>query len=469
MPSYDDGLSIKQSKTAFDMETNSSIPDLRNLKYACCTDHLNCPVCQQPFLQPMSTICGHTFCKECIEECLKTSSPSDSELRKGFCPLDRTPIDSQDLHELFPTPLIISNLVDDLMVHCLNFERGCEWKGHRWEAENHARHECGNTGVKCNGRRFSSLDEKRLHEHCDKPAGGETKNELKESETSICNLLIERRFADLGNGDCVHQIYDCPFCGSEITKITEGLHLEKECLLNFKTCDICQNDMIPFKSLDKHQENCKKSGRRLCPAHEIGCDWTGSNETSLEIHLENGNCALNKLQPYIKNLETRISEVSLENKYLQKQINHILDGIIQGKVTNLGYSEPLEEIGNFTKAMSRLQEQDRLLHLDYEIERLRCELDEKINPFIERESNNTSEQQTILNGLVSDNFMMKDEMNLQRALINSLRKQVQFFSFRNRQQQAADISLTSKMVELDEFTGSLLSRSSSQELLNLKL
>lgn len=463
MQRYDDNLTIKQSKTAFDLDSAAETLDLRNVRYVSTTDHLNCPVCQQPFFQPMTTLCGHTFCKECINECLNLGSTSLDGKKKGFCPLDRTQIDPNDIHDLFPTPLIVTNMVDELKVYCLNSERGCIWSGHRWEVENHVRNLCKYTGVLCNGIRL--MDDNPHPEKLDE--SHEEKGDTKSDLMKRCCLLVERRFVDPNVDECVHRVFDCQICGTEITKITEEDHLDKECELNYSTCGLCQNDMIPRHSLEKHRENCKKSGRLLCPAHDIGCEWTGNNEPSLEIHLQKGNCSFNQLLPHFASLKARISEVESENKYLQGQIHHILDSIIQGKVTNLGYSEPLEEIGTFRKALSRLQDQDRLLHLDYEIERLRCELDEKINPFIERETNNISEHQNLITGLVSDNFMIKDEMNLQRALISSLRKQVQFFSFRNRQQQAAGISLV-QAVDTDDLVG-MLSRSSSEERLNLKL
>lgn len=464
MTQYDDTLLVKESKMAFDLTDIMSVPDLRNLKYACDTDHLTCPICKQPFLQPMSTLCGHTFCKECIEECLKMGSSLDDVSGCGFCPLDRTSISSEDINDLFPTPLIITNMVDELKVYCLNLERGCSWKGHRWEVETHVRSECGYTGVHCNGGRY--IHENDLEESEIDQQGTETPQK---TERSVCKILVERRFIDLSIDDCVHKIFECNYCGTDITKVTENCHLETECSLYFQICDICQNDMIPKKALEKHIENCRKSGRQICPAHEIGCDWVGSNAPSLENHLESGNCPYQKLQPYLLNLESKISEVDAENKHLQLQIHQILDSIMQGKVTNLGYSEPLEEIGKFTRTLSKIQDQDRLLNLDYEVERLRSELEEKVNPFMERETTKNSEQQTIINGLVSDNFMMKDEMSLQRALINSLRKQVQFLSFRNRQQHFAGASFPSLPMELEDFADNLVPRSNSEERLNLKL
>lgn len=458
MTEYDIHFQIKQTKSAFDLDSDSATPDLRNLHYDCLTDHLNCPICQQPFLQPMTTLCGHTFCKECIMECLNIGSTLELPSKKGFCPLDRMPIDSMDVHDLFPTPLLITNMVDDLIVYCLNNERGCPWKGHRWEIEGHVKNICGYTGVRCNGIRnnVSSNSSVAIQD------GNEELTDPREFQK--CNLLAERRFTEKYD-ECVHLFYECQFCGTDITRVTEDEHLLEECAHNYTTCNLCNSDMIPFKCLQKHEENCKKSGRQFCPAHEIGCGWTGCNELALEIHLQKDNCVFNLLLPFLKSTEARILEVESENKYLHKQIQHILGNIVQGRVTNLGYSESLEEIGTLTNDIARLQDQTRLLHLDSEIERLRSEIDEKINPFMERNATNISEQQNILNGLVNDNYIMKDEINLQRSLINSLRKQVQFYSFRNRQQTFS--GMNTLIIETDEVSSP--SRSSSEERINLKL
>ena len=72
IPEYDDTTTaIVDFPTSFNfLDTNDS-PDIRNAKYKSPTDHLNCPICQQPFINPLTTICGHTYCKECIYECFK--------------------------------------------------------------------------------------------------------------------------------------------------------------------------------------------------------------------------------------------------------------------------------------------------------------------------------------------------------------------------------------------------------------
>ncbi|KAK6454995.1 uncharacterized protein RJT20DRAFT_54133 [Scheffersomyces xylosifermentans] len=470
---YDDSTAIKNYSTSLNLTDPESRPDIRNVKYKSPTDHLHCPICQQPFIEPLTTICGHTFCKECIFECFKMSKSSrtgnGSDVLSGCCPLDRTPIDSANSNDLFPTPLLITNLIDDLKVYCLNSERGCDWSGSRWELEHHTVVDCGYTGVRCGGTR------------CDEE---ENEDEIEKEESSnkvICDLIVERRFLS-EEGGCIHKIFQCDYCNHEVTKITEQEHLESECLFNYQTCELCSNDMIALKNLKKHQENCSKIGHIQCPAHEIGCKWVGSNQTSLEIHLQNNNCQLNSFLPFYQQMNAKVDSLQSENSFLQKQINKILDSIIQGKITNLGYNESIEEINKFKS----IEDQDKLLYLNFEIDRLKFELNEKILPFMS--NTKMSERETLINNLVNDNFMMKEDLNLQRVLINSLRKQLQFLLFTRNGARSGNFGASgilggggpmgtggpssTNVLHIDDLGNDIYdmpSRSSSEERLNLNL
>ncbi|KAK6204573.1 uncharacterized protein RJT21DRAFT_117012 [Scheffersomyces amazonensis] len=431
---YDDTNQLRTTGSSFNLQNSNHKesmikPILRNnVKYKSNIEHLICPICQEPFIEPLTTICGHTFCKECIFECFKMSKNNNNgnsnDHSSGCCPLDRTPIDSANGNDLFPTPLLIINLIDDLKVYCMNHERGCEWIGSRWELEHHVSIDCGYTGVVCNGRRFK----KKLQEEVDENEHVEEEDykvDEKQEETERCNLLVERRYLSEDSEECIHKIFECKFCNSKITKITEDQHLKEECLFNYQTCELCLNDLIPLKNLKKHEENCSKIGHLKCPAHEIGCKWIGNNQTALEIHLQDNNCQLNQLLPSMQKLNDKIDSLTNENNYLQKQINKILDSIIQGKITNLGYNETIEEINKFS-----IEDQDKLIYLNFEIDRLKYEINDKIIPFINNTKNlASSERETALTNLINDSFIMKEDLNLQRVLINSLRKQLQFLLF----------------------------------------
>ncbi|RCK62542.1 TNF receptor-associated factor 4 [Candida viswanathii] len=451
---YDDTVNITDYPSSFNLLHSDDRPDMRSITYKSQTDHLNCPICQQPFINPLTTICGHTFCKECIYECFRmakrnsrsvattTTTSTTSEDVTGNCPLDRTPLDAANINDLFPTPLIVTNLIDELKVYCLNKERGCGWVGTRWELEHHVTDSCGYTGIRCNGDR------------CD---------------GTKCQITIERRFEDKESLECVHRVFECEYCNAKVTKITQGKHLEEECLFNYQVCELCGNDTIPQKNMKKHQENCLKMARYKCPAHEIGCGWSGTNESSLELHLES-NCQLYQFLPTYTRMMDKVNGLTLENEFLQKQINRILDSIIQGKITNLGYSESIEEIDKFQS----IEDQDKLMYLNFEVDRLKYEINERLIPFMNKSQG--GEQESVVSNLINDNFMMREDMNMQRMMINSLRKQLQFLLFARNRNGGIGNSNGLMMLswlpsqgddpEMYEFG---VSRNSSEERLNLKL
>ena len=67
------------------------------------------------------------------------------------------------------------------------------------------------------------------------------------------------------------------------------------------------------------------------------------------------------------------------------------------------------------------------MYLNFEIDRLKYEINERIIPFMNKSTVN--ERENMMNNLINDNFMIREDMNVQRMMINSLRKQLQFLLF----------------------------------------
>jgi hypothetical protein len=71
-------------------------------------DNYKCSICNDPFKQPVTTPCDHTYCQECIEEWFRQNHYS--------CPACRQNLSSDDLTPV--TTRLILNILDRLLVRC---------------------------------------------------------------------------------------------------------------------------------------------------------------------------------------------------------------------------------------------------------------------------------------------------------------------------------------------------------------
>jgi hypothetical protein len=155
---------------SFDSVSESTL-DLGNLSYLSpVDDNLCCPICHSPLTDPVHTKCRHTFCSTCIAGALETSKT---------CPVDRKPLKLEDVSA---APIMISNLVNDLVVLCPNFELGCCMTCARHLLGGHLREDCAFVSVQCAG----------------------------------CNDKILRK--DSGS-ECLHQLVECRFCFSSFRRL----------------------------------------------------------------------------------------------------------------------------------------------------------------------------------------------------------------------------------------------------------
>lgn len=87
-------------------------------------DDLICHICLQPLLQPLDTLCGHTFCTACLTNFL---------VEKDFCPMDRKLVILQTCRK---SSILVNNLLDKLMVSC-PFTEHCSEVVQRGHLEQH--------------------------------------------------------------------------------------------------------------------------------------------------------------------------------------------------------------------------------------------------------------------------------------------------------------------------------------------
>ncbi|KAK4141166.1 uncharacterized protein C8A04DRAFT_14277 [Dichotomopilus funicola] len=188
-------------------------------------DTLLCPVCRTPFISPITTPCGHTFCRECIDRALETQST---------CPIDRQRIrKTRDYHLC---PLIIKEQLDRLMVKCPN--KGCNHQCPREHLEGHYKRRCDFTLVQCTGP------------DCVKP--------------------ITRRVARKRLGGCMHDEVDCRHCGDKVCSMELDSHYDNDCMGRVAVCSDCRQ-VMPNPSMTRHKhEDCPKVDAP-CKWHSAGC------------------------------------------------------------------------------------------------------------------------------------------------------------------------------------------------------
>ncbi|KFO99360.1 E3 ubiquitin-protein ligase LNX, partial [Calypte anna] len=92
-------------------------------------DDLICHICLQPLLQPLDTLCGHTFCTACLTNFL---------MEKDFCPMDRKLVILQTCRK---SSILVNNLLDKLMVSC-PFTEHCSEVMQRGHLEQHFQTQC---------------------------------------------------------------------------------------------------------------------------------------------------------------------------------------------------------------------------------------------------------------------------------------------------------------------------------------
>jgi len=74
---------------------------------------LKCSICMEVFHEPTRLFCGHTYCLDCLEGCMKTSKN---------CPFCRENIDKKNIGR----DLLAYNVINELEVFCIHDD--CSWQ-----------------------------------------------------------------------------------------------------------------------------------------------------------------------------------------------------------------------------------------------------------------------------------------------------------------------------------------------------
>jgi hypothetical protein len=97
-----------------------------------------CCICHDVLDTRISCRCGHTFCRDCLDEALDTDER---------CPISRDVIRKKDIFQ----NMVLSSLIGDLEISCQNndTDAGCESTGKVTGYESHQKHDCAMQIIQC--------------------------------------------------------------------------------------------------------------------------------------------------------------------------------------------------------------------------------------------------------------------------------------------------------------------------------
>lgn len=424
MTSSEESLSLK-SKSGFDYESpDSSTFDILSCTYvsAVSYEHLLCPICKLPFHKPYSTICGHTFCKDCLTESFKS-------VLGQKCPLDRVSLrvsksdfrvqsnnnnngdsdsDSEMEYDVYPAPIILSNMTDDLKVKCFNHQRGCEWVGPRWSLRVHVESECVYTRVKCN-----------CGEYCEK----RFLNNDTEEESS-----------------CPHELIDCPKCEERITNLNLEDHYQHHCMNNFVNCVGCGLKYLQM-DMEVHLKTCQLLFMS-CAGEKFGCTWKGQRDLFEKVHVH--ECVFLKISGYLEATESKMDYLKQENENLKLQMSTMLDAVVQGKIQNLGYGLDRMESSTKEKDNSQSHEVEMTQAFDEAsgFERVRTPKFKLSMQKVKVILGELDTNRRITDSLVTENIQLREDVSNQRAMINALRQQMQYMLLERRRMRESGTNIS---------------------------
>ena len=133
---------------------------------------LTCSICQEIFDDPYRITCGHTFCKNCLNQWEKQS-------RNGLCPLCRKKYNKR----FSGKDLIAQSMINEAIVTCIY--KGCPWKEKLSNLYDHIQNCLFEPEKLPDFMKFSNFFEKESSNKTEKKG---TLLKLEESETNIGNI-----------------------------------------------------------------------------------------------------------------------------------------------------------------------------------------------------------------------------------------------------------------------------------------
>ena len=198
-----------------------------------------CNICAKVLRDPYLTeCCGQHYCESCIKHWIQ-------ENRGKVCPHCRK---NDFIHILNKA---LKREINELKVHCINQEKGCEWENELENLETHLK-DCGYVEVECSNKCNHRLMRNELSKHL--------RNEclLREYTCKHCHRVDTYHAI---TGDCPPNEIHCPAHPGHYDSCPE-LKL---------VCSKCGEGNIKRKDMTEHQAQCPKEPVE-CPFEEAGCN-----------------------------------------------------------------------------------------------------------------------------------------------------------------------------------------------------
>ncbi|KZT58873.1 hypothetical protein CALCODRAFT_516460 [Calocera cornea HHB12733] len=245
-----------------------------SLKYAEeVNPNLFCSICRMPFIDPYTTTnCHHTFCFLCMKEAISIVPQ---------CPMCRCPA---SMSSLSPAPIIIRQMVDELLVVCPHARDGCPATPQRCLKASHLRDSCQYALEKCTGLGCSAT-------------------------------VMRKDMAEHRESHCSEVLVECEACHEQVRRGLLQQHQQSECKGAELPCPACETLLAPAE-MKAHLAACPDVVV-ACPQSVFGCTATLPRS---DMPAHTNSCTYDSLKGFFALFEQRMDGMRLENEQLRRRL-----------------------------------------------------------------------------------------------------------------------------------------------------
>ena len=287
-PSSPSPLQIRASNSLNSKNRRSAAakqpPDLHLLEYVHAPDsNLVCLICHSPFDRPVQLVCGHFFCRDCLDHAWATQHQHH---HRRTCPTCRQHVDPDK--DTRPVPKIVETMLDELLVRCPNAKAGCEWADQRANVYDHVMLYCEHTLVEC-----------AYHD---------------------CQLHISMK--DFHKG-CLHYTLSCEHCHTSMMKKDLEDHQRTQCANRSTDCPHCATSLLRLDLKPHIKDHCAKV-ITPCQGTILGCAFTAERALT---HAHEKTCPMATMAPHFRSQQARIERTEARLEPLTRKVSILEDGL----------------------------------------------------------------------------------------------------------------------------------------------